>query len=54
LGALNSSFVCLRGQGQEGHGRIALDSKNDLYVSEVTWTFAVSRDRAPEDCHTGT
>jgi hypothetical protein len=33
------------------HG-LALDSKNDLYVSEVTWTFAVSRGRAPEDCHT--
>ena len=26
------------------HG-LALDSKNDLYVSEVTWTFAVSRGR---------
>ena len=23
-----------------------------LYVSEVTWTFAVSRGLAPEDCHT--
>jgi DNA-binding beta-propeller fold protein YncE len=33
------------------HG-LALDSKKDLYVSEVTWTFAVSRGRAPEDCHT--
>jgi len=33
------------------HG-LALDSKNDLYVSEVTWTFAVSRGRAPADCHT--
>ena len=33
------------------HG-LALDSKGDLYVSEVTWTFAVSRGRAPEDCHT--
>jgi sugar lactone lactonase YvrE len=33
------------------HG-LALDSKNDLYVSEVTWTFVVSRGRAPEDCHT--
>jgi hypothetical protein len=31
---------------------LALDSKNDLYVSEVTWTFAVSRGRAPADCHT--
>ena len=33
------------------HG-LALDSKNDLYVSEVTWTFAVSRGRTPADCHT--
>ncbi|HYC46470.1 MAG TPA: peptidyl-alpha-hydroxyglycine alpha-amidating lyase family protein [Burkholderiales bacterium] len=33
------------------HG-LALDSNNDLYVSEVTWTFAVSRGRAPDDCHT--
>ena len=33
------------------HG-IAVDSKNDLYVSEVTWTFAVSRGLAPADCHT--
>ena len=33
------------------HG-LALDSKNDLYVSEVTFTFAVSRGRAPADCHT--
>jgi len=33
------------------HG-LALDSKNDLYVSEVTWTFAVSRGRAAADCHT--
>ena len=33
------------------HG-LAIDSKNDVYVSEVTWTFAVSRGRAPADCHT--
>ncbi len=33
------------------HG-LALDSKNDIYVSEVTFTFAVSRGRAPADCHT--
>ena len=35
------------------HG-LALDSKNDLYVSEVTWTFAVSRGPAPADCPNGT
>ena len=33
------------------HG-LALDSQNDLYVSEVTWTFAVNRGRVAEDCHT--
>ena len=33
------------------HG-LAVDSKNNIYVSEVTWTFAVSRGRAPADCHT--
>jgi DNA-binding IclR family transcriptional regulator len=33
------------------HG-IAVDSKNDIYVAEVTWTFAVSRGHAPADCHT--
>ncbi len=33
------------------HG-IAVDSKGDLYVAEVTWTFAVSRGHAPEGCHT--
>jgi sugar lactone lactonase YvrE len=33
------------------HG-LAVDSKCDVYVSEVTWTFAVSRGRAPADCHT--
>lgn len=33
------------------HG-LAVDSRGDVYVSEVTWTFAVSRGRAPESCHT--
>jgi DNA-binding beta-propeller fold protein YncE len=33
------------------HG-IAVDSRNDIYVAEVTWTFAVSRGHAPADCHT--
>jgi DNA-binding beta-propeller fold protein YncE len=33
------------------HG-LAVDSKGDVYVSEVTWTFAASRDRVPADCHT--
>jgi DNA-binding beta-propeller fold protein YncE len=33
------------------HG-LAVDSKGDVYVGEVTWTFAVSRGLAPADCHT--
>ena len=33
------------------HG-LAVDSTCAVYVSEVTWTFAVSRGRAPADCHT--
>jgi hypothetical protein len=32
------------------HG-LAVDSRGDLYVSEVTWTFAVSRGHAPASCH---
>jgi DNA-binding beta-propeller fold protein YncE len=31
---------------------LAVDSHGDLYVGEVTYTFAVSRGNAPEDCHT--
>jgi DNA-binding beta-propeller fold protein YncE len=33
------------------HG-IAVDSRQDVYVSEVTWTFAASRGHVPETCHT--
>src|SRR5712692_7824482 len=33
------------------HG-IAVDSKGDLYVAEVTWTFAVSRGLVENGCHT--
>ena len=33
------------------HG-LAVDSKGDVYVSEVSWTFAVSRGLAPAGCHT--
>jgi DNA-binding beta-propeller fold protein YncE len=31
---------------------LAVDSHGDLYVGEVTFTFAVSRGNAREDCHT--
>jgi len=33
------------------HG-LAVDSRHDVYVSEVTWTFAGSRGHVPESCHT--
>jgi DNA-binding beta-propeller fold protein YncE len=33
------------------HG-IAVDSKGDVYVSEVTWTFGVSRGHVPDGTHT--
>ena len=33
------------------HG-LAVDSRHDVYVSEVTWTFAGSRGHVPENCHT--
>ena len=33
------------------HG-IAVDSGGDIYVAEVTWTFAESRGRVPAGCHT--
>jgi hypothetical protein len=29
-----------------------VDSRGDVYVSEVTWTFAVSRGHVPAGCHT--
>ena len=33
------------------HG-LAVDSGHDVYVSEVTWTFAGSRGHVPASCHT--
>ena len=33
------------------HG-LAVDSRHDVYVSEVTWTFAGSRGHVPSNCHT--
>jgi hypothetical protein len=42
--------ACAPGSFAAPHG-IAVDSRGDLYVSEVTWTVAVSRGRAPEGCH---
>ena len=33
------------------HG-LAVDSARNVYVSEVTWTFAGSRGHVPTTCHT--
>ena len=38
--------------GWFNHTELSVDSKGDVYVAEVTWTFAVSRGLAPADCHT--
>ena len=43
--------TCASGSFAAAHG-IAVDSRGDIYVSEVTWTFAVSRGYAPAGCHT--
>jgi streptogramin lyase len=46
-----SADACAPGSFAAPHG-IAVDSRGDVYVSEVTWTFAVSRGLAPATCHT--
>jgi hypothetical protein len=43
--------ACGSGSFAAPHG-LAVDSRGAIYVSEVTWTFAVSRGLAPEGCHT--
>jgi hypothetical protein len=43
--------ACAAGSFVAPHG-LCVDSRGDLYVAEVTWTFAVSRGLAPPDCHT--
>ena len=51
LARWGSADACAPGSFAAPHG-LAVDSKHDIYVSEVTWTFAVSRGHAPADCHT--
>jgi DNA-binding beta-propeller fold protein YncE len=46
-----SADACAPGSFAAPHG-LAVDSRGDVYVSEVTWTFAVSRGHVPEGCHT--
>ena len=43
--------ACAPGNFVAPHG-LCVDSRGDIYVAEVAWTFAVSRDLAPPDCHT--
>jgi DNA-binding beta-propeller fold protein YncE len=43
--------ACAPGSFAAPHG-IAVDSRGDVYVSEVTWTFAESRGLVPPGCHT--
>ena len=43
--------ACAPGSFAAPHG-IAVDTRGDIYVSEVTWTFAVSRGLVPAGCHT--
>jgi DNA-binding beta-propeller fold protein YncE len=51
LARWGSADACAPGSFAAPHG-LAVDSRGDVYVSEVTWTFAVSRGHAPETCHT--
>jgi len=46
-----SADACAPGSFAAPHG-LAVDSRGDVYVSEVTWTFAVSRGHVPDGCHT--
>jgi sugar lactone lactonase YvrE len=51
LARRGSPDACAAGSFAAPHG-LAVDSRGDIYVSEVTWTFAVSRGLVPEGCHT--
>jgi DNA-binding beta-propeller fold protein YncE len=51
LARWGSADACAPGSFAAPHG-LAVDSRGDIYVSEVTWTFAVSRGLAPAGCHT--
>ncbi len=51
LSRWGSADACAPGSFAAPHG-IAVDSTGAIYVSEVTWTCAVSRGHAPAGCHT--
>jgi DNA-binding beta-propeller fold protein YncE len=51
LARWGSSDPCAPGSFAAPHS-VAVDSNGDVYVAEVTWTFAVTRGLVPESCHT--
>jgi sugar lactone lactonase YvrE len=51
LARWGSAEACAPGSFAAPHG-LAVDSRGDIYVSEVTWTFAVSRGHVAAGCHT--
>ncbi|HEU5321728.1 MAG TPA: peptidyl-alpha-hydroxyglycine alpha-amidating lyase family protein [Methylomirabilota bacterium] len=51
LARVGGPDACAAGGFAAAHG-VAVDSRGDVYVSEVTWTFAVSRGHVPDGCHT--
>jgi DNA-binding beta-propeller fold protein YncE len=51
LARWGSADACAPGSFAAPHG-LAVDSRGAVYVSEVTWTFSVSRGHVPADCHT--
>jgi DNA-binding beta-propeller fold protein YncE len=51
LARWGSPDACAPGSFAAPHS-IGVDSHGDIYVAEVTWTFAVQRGLAGEDCHT--
>jgi DNA-binding beta-propeller fold protein YncE len=51
LARWGSADACAPGSFAAPHS-LAVDSRGDLYVAEVTWTFAVSRGLVPAGCHT--
>ncbi len=51
LARWGSNDRCAPGQFCAPHG-ICVDSRGDLYVAEVTYTFAGKRGLVPPDCHT--
>jgi hypothetical protein len=45
-----SADACAAGSFVAPHA-ITADSRGDIYVGEVTWTYGVQNGYVPEDCH---